>query len=25
LDGAADLPAVCLWLEQDREDAGFHL
>ena len=24
LDGAADLPAVCVWLKPDREDAGFH-
>src|SRR2546425_2332413 len=24
LDGAADLPAVCVWLKRDREDAGFH-
>ena len=25
LDGAADLPAVCVWLKPDRKDAGFHL
>jgi hypothetical protein len=25
LDGAADLPAVCVWVKPDREDAGFHL
>src|SRR6266853_981926 len=24
LDGAADLPAVCVWLKPNREDAGFH-
>ncbi len=24
LDGAADLPAICVWVKQDREDAGFH-
>ena len=24
LDGAADLPAVCVWLKPDRKDAGFH-
>jgi hypothetical protein len=24
LDGAADLPAVCVRLKPDREDAGFH-
>jgi hypothetical protein len=24
LDGAADLPAVCVWLKPHREDAGFH-
>ncbi len=24
LDGAADLPAVCVWPKPDREDAGFH-
>jgi hypothetical protein len=24
LDGAADLPAVCVWLKSDRKDAGFH-
>jgi hypothetical protein len=24
LDGAADLPSVCVWLKQDWEDAGIH-
>src|SRR6266446_2305014 len=24
LDGAADLPAVCVWLKPDRKNAGFH-